>query len=87
MWLVQSAVDQMKPKSEAARRAFELILLTDPTAVPRCAFLSQFIDDVPMLCVESVQREVQMVQAEVWRLLGYEPQGKKVWPEGGFESS
>jgi hypothetical protein len=27
------------------------------------------------------------VMAALWKVLGVKPQGKKVWPEGGFETS
>lgn len=86
VWLVQSVMDQIQPQSAKVRRAYELILLGDSEAIPRCAFVSQYIDDVPMLCVKSVENTLQEVNASAWYLLGYEPQPKKVWPEGGFES-
>ena len=86
VWLIQSVMDQIVPQSAEARRAYELIRLEDSSAVPRCAFISQYIDDVPMLCVKSVEREVQKVNGAVWHLMECDPQAKKVWPEGGFLS-
>ena len=49
------------------------------------ASVHHYFDDVPVLTVESEQEAVQTVQASLWKTLGIEPQGKKVWPEGGFE--
>lgn len=53
VWLVQTVMDQVQPETESARRAYELILLGEEDAVPRCAFVSQFTDGVPKICVSN----------------------------------
>jgi hypothetical protein len=45
-----------------------------------------YIDDFPALCIASERHAAQKVLAALWKVLGYEPQGKKVWFEGEFET-
>jgi hypothetical protein len=44
------------------------------------------LDDLPLVCVASVAKAFQRVQAALWQELGFEPQGKKCWFEGGFDT-
>lgn len=84
-WLIQKTMDSMEPKSETVRRAYELIALECGDEVTlRCAYISSFIDDFPSLCVESMCDTFEEVAAAAWIVLGFEPQGKKCWFEGGF---
>ena len=81
-------MDRVLPKSPLVRRAYEL--LEQSGEIPavdkrfRCAYISSFLDDLPMVCVESVADEFQMIQVAMWQELGFVPQGKKCWWEGGF---
>lgn len=89
-WVAQQALDRMNPCSPKIERAFELISKSaaaraNPQAVRfRQAFVTQFIDDLPALAVESAADTSQSLCAAVWDVLGVKPQPKKVWPEGGF---
>ena len=69
-------MDQLQPKSAVARRAYELIVLD-------CE--EQEGQDFPTLCIQSMVDVFESVMAAAWLELGYEPQGKKCWWEGGFE--
>ena len=46
-----------------------------------------YIDDFPALCIASEKRATSMVLSALWKTLGLEPQGKKVWHEGEFRST
>ena len=87
-WSVQQVMDRVLPKSPLVRRAYEL--LEQSKDIPevdkrfRCAYISSFLDDLPMVCVAGVADEFQMIQAAMWQELGFVPQGKKCWWEGGF---
>lgn len=87
-WSVQQVMDKVRPKSPEVLRAYELLAASD--AIPeaakryRCAYISSFLDDLPFVCVKSVADDFQMVQAAMWHELGFAPQGKKCWWEGGF---
>lgn len=87
-WTVQQVMDRVLPQQEETRRAYEM--LRDDSAregyrcLYRCAFISSFLDDLPMVCVESVADTFQQVQAAVWERLGFQPQGEKCWWEGDF---
>ena len=89
-WSVQQIMDQVQPKSEVVQRAYELLAMSSD--IPhedkrfRCAYISAFLDDLPLVCVQSVAEEFEMIQAAMWHELGFEPQGKKCWWEGGFAS-
>jgi hypothetical protein len=89
-WSVQQVMDSVRPKSAKVQRAYEILRMSD--AVPeadkryRCAYISSFLDDLPMVCVASVAEEFQMIQSAMWSELGFIPQGKKCWWEGGFAS-
>lgn len=82
-------MDQLQPKSAAARRAYELIVLDceeqEEHDALRFCYISSFIDDFPTLCIQSMVDVFESVMAAAWLELGYEPQGKKCWWEGGFE--
>jgi hypothetical protein len=81
-------MDRVRPKSDTTRRAYELLALSN--AIPeadkryRCAYISSFLDDLPLICVQSVADDFQMIQSAMWHELGFVPQGKKCWWEGGF---
>jgi hypothetical protein len=83
-------MDKVRPKSPEVLRAYELLAESD--AIPeaakryRCAYISSFLDDLPLVCVKSVADDFQMVQAAMWHELGFAPQGKKCWWEGGFDT-
>jgi hypothetical protein len=46
-----------------------------------------YIDDFPALCGKSSVKPVEQVLAALWKTLGFDPQGKKVWFEGEFRST
>ena len=83
-------MDRVVPKSPLVRRAYELLAQSTEVGERdkrfRCAYISSFLDDLPMVCVASVADEFQMIQAAMWQELGFVPQGKKRWWEGGFAS-
>ena len=89
-WTIQQVVDQILPTSKKTQRAFELLAQskTVPEAAKRfrCAYISAYLDDLPLVCVRSVAEASQQVQAALWQELGFEPQGKKCWFEGGFDT-
>ena len=89
-WSVQQVMDRVVPKSPLVRRAYELLAQSTEVGERdkrfRCAYISSFLDDLPMVCVASVADEFQMIQAAMWQELGFVPQGKKCWWEGGFAS-
>ena len=85
-WLVQTTMDQIEPASPATRRAYELIALECEEAPLRFSYISSFIDDFPSCCVESMTDTFESVMAAAWKALGFIPQGKKCWWEGGFEA-
>jgi hypothetical protein len=86
-WLLQKATDRIVPASKAVRSAYQHLLRTGaPKRLLQLASVHHYIDDVPVLTLRSEQEAVEMVMASLWKTLGVEPQGKKVWPEGGFES-
>lgn len=89
-WSVQQVMDRVRPSSHTARRAYELLAMSGevPEADKRyrCAYISSFLDDLPMVCVKSVADTFEMIQAAMWHELGFAPQGKKCWWEGGFAS-
>lgn len=87
-WTVQQVMDRVLPAGAVARASYTM-LRNDAAregygCLYRCAYISSFLDDLPMVCVESVEDTFQKVQAAVWRLMGFQPQGKKCWWEGGF---
>ena len=78
-------MDRLEPKSTSARRAYELMALDCEEEVSfRFCYVSSFIDDFPCCCVESMVDDFEKVMAALWQQLGFEPQGKKCWWEGGF---
>ena len=50
------------------------------------AFTNLFIDDFPMLGVQGVGRAILGAFASLLSAFGVDPQGKKVLPEGNFET-
>ena len=89
-WTIQQVMDQVLPASARTRRAFELLAqsknVPDAAKRFRCAYISAYLDDLPLVCVASVASAFQRVQAALWQELGFEPQGKKCWFEGGFDT-
>ena len=87
-WSIQRVMDRVLPKDPRSRRAFELLELSedlrDEEKKFRPACISSFLDDLPLACVESVADDFQLIQASMWKELGFDPQGKKCYFEGGF---
>ena len=83
-------MDQVLPTSKRTQRAFELLAQSTKVSEAakrfRCAYISAYLDDLPLVCVASVAKAFQRVQAALWQELGFEPQGKKCWFEGGFDT-
>ena len=50
------------------------------------AFTNLFIDDFPVLGVQGVGRAILVAFASLLSAFGVDPQGKKVLPEGNFET-
>jgi hypothetical protein len=48
--------------------------------------VTQFIDDFSNVAIQSVVDTVELITAALWHELGFPPQGKKVLPDGGFDS-
>lgn len=87
-WLMQRALDRMVPASPVVRRAFQLMYGAGiPSEKLQASCTYHYIDDVPTLTLQSEACHVEQVMAALWKVLGVKPQGKKVWPEGGFETS
>jgi hypothetical protein len=86
-WVIQKAMDRVVPQSPVIRRAFRIM---QEEGVPkerwRTSYTNGYIDDTPSVVVASMVTTMEAVQAAAWKVLGFDPQGKKVWPEGGFES-
>ena len=86
-WLIQQAMDRVVPTSPVIRRAFRIM---HEEGIPqerwKTSYTNGYIDDTPSVCVESMASAMTAVQAAIWKVLAFEPQGKKVWPEGGFAS-
>ena len=83
--LIQHAMDRVVPQSKVIRRAFRIMHEEGvPKAQWRTSYTNGYIDDTPSVCVASMAPTMAKVQAAAWKVLGYEPQGKKVYPEGGF---
>ena len=86
-WVIQQAMDRVVPHSPVIRRAFKIM---QEEGVPkerwRTSYTDGYIGDTPSAVVASMAPVMEAVQAAVWKMLGIEPQGKKVWPEGGFAS-
>ena len=86
-WLIQQAMDKAVPTSEVVRQAYRIMFEEGvPKERWRLAYTNGYIDDTPSVCVESMVPVMAAVQAAAWKVLGFDPQGKKVFPEGGFES-
>ena len=87
-WTVQQVMDQVMPPNLDTQRAYRVARDDAATegyrCLYRCAYISSFLDDLPMVCIDSVADTFQQVQAAVWQLLGFRPQGKKCWWEGDF---
>ena len=86
-WLLQQAMDlavfpgsNVEYKQELLRRA------GIKESEFKAAYVSCFIDDQTWLSVQSRSRAMMAVAAALWKVLGLEPQGKKVWHEGCFET-
>ena len=78
-------MDTVLPPAGVARGSYELLRgRSEGQHLFRCAFISSFLDDLPMVCIQSVVDTFQPVQAALWKQLGFQPQGKKCWWEGDF---
>ena len=86
-WVIQKAMDRVVPQSPVIRRAFRIM---QEEGVPkerwRTSYTNGYIDDTPSVVVASMVTTMEAVQATAWKVLGFDPQGKKVWPEGVFAS-
>ena len=86
-WVIQKAMDRVVPQSPVIQRAFRIM---QEEGVPkerwRTSYTNGYIDDTPSVVVASMVTTLEAVQAAAWKVLGFDPQGKKVWPEGGFAS-
>ena len=80
----------MEPVSPVVRRSKELLRLAEdrnPVFVCRLGYINHYIDDFAQLALLSQVPAFEIVQAAIWKVLGFNPQGKKVWPEGSFETT
>ena len=86
-WVLQTAMGTVVPDSASLREACALLegagLVSEAF---RLAYVSCFIDDQPWLTVQSMARPMMAIAAALWKVLGIEPQGKKVWFEGLFST-
>ena len=89
-WLIQRAIDRIVPSSPTVKRAMELLYLSGEAGSSwrySVGCVRHYIDDFPALTVRSAVPEVQQTLAALWKTLGFEPQGKKVWFEGEFRTT
>lgn len=86
-WLIQTAVDRVVPENRDIRRAMQLLRAAGVSEEEmKLAYVSGFIDDQPWLTILSMARTMTAVGAGAWRTVGVDPQGKKVWHEGSFDT-
>jgi hypothetical protein len=87
-WVIQQAMDRVIPESPIIRKAFQVLHSEGVDHSQwRTSYTNGYIDDQPSLVVASMAPTLGAIQAAAWKMLGFQPQGKKVWPEGGFEST